>query len=79
MGRALYKLRSGAGRKRGPTKKKNGSDFGTERARTTVPILLPDALPTAGPEPKLYVTAAGSRNAWSFELDGAPNCFGANA
>jgi hypothetical protein len=49
------------------------------RSHTTVPILLPDVLATAGKDPKLYVTASGSKNAWSFELDGLPNCFGADA
>jgi len=47
--------------------------------KTTVPILLPASLPFAGKVPKLYPSGTGSKNAWSLELAGAPNCGGADA
>jgi hypothetical protein len=47
--------------------------------QTTVPILLPAKLPTAGRTPKLYVTGGGTRNSWNLELAGAPGCGSANA
>ena len=49
------------------------------KKKTTVAVILPASLPFAAKVPKLYATGAGSRNAWSFELDGAPFCGSANA
>jgi hypothetical protein len=47
--------------------------------KTTVPVLLPSTLPFAGKVPKLYPAGTGSKNAWSLDLSGAPNCGRANA
>ena len=49
------------------------------KKKTTVAVILPASLPFAAKVPKLYATGAGSRNAWSFALDGAPLCGSANA
>jgi hypothetical protein len=49
------------------------------KAKTTVPVFPPAALPFGGKVPRLYAVGFGSRNAWGFELDGAPNCGSANA
>jgi hypothetical protein len=48
--------------------------------KTTVAVLLPARLPFAGKVPaKLYAAGSGSRNAWTLELDGAPDCRSADA
>jgi len=49
------------------------------KKKTTVAVILPASLPFAASVPKLYATGGGSRNAWRLELDGAPECGGANA
>ncbi len=49
------------------------------KKKTTVAVLLPASLPFAGKVPRLYPTGSGSRNAWSMDLSGAPNCGRANA
>ena len=45
---------------------------------TTVPVLLPALLPTGGTY-KVYGTGYATKSTWNLELDGAPNCGGANA
>lgn len=47
--------------------------------KTTVPVLLPSKLPFAAKVPKLYPSGSGTRNAYTLELAGAPNCGSANA
>ena len=47
--------------------------------QTSAAILLPVTLPTAGADPKLYATGAGTKKGWDLELAGAPNCGGADA
>jgi hypothetical protein len=49
------------------------------QSRTTVAVLLPAKLPTAGRTPKLYASGFGIGSAWSLSLAGAPNCGNANA
>ena len=49
------------------------------KTRTTVAVLLPAKLPTAGRTPKLYASGAGTGTGWSLSLGGAPNCGGADA
>jgi len=46
---------------------------------TTVPVLLPDALPLGGKAPRLYADGGGDRRSWVLVLAGAPRCGGANA
>ena len=48
------------------------------KAATTVPILLPRALPLGG-RYKLYSRGSSARASYVFSLEGAPNCRGANA
>jgi hypothetical protein len=49
------------------------------KRQTAVAILLPETLPTAGADPKLYAGGSGTANSWRLELDGAPSCHGADA
>jgi hypothetical protein len=48
------------------------------QARTTIPVLLPDAL-ALDYGGKLYVSGGATRREWSIGFDGAPGCGGANA
>jgi hypothetical protein len=51
--------------------------LGGVKAKTSVPILLPDTLPTdVAP---LYASGSGHRTHWELSLAGAPDCGGANA
>jgi hypothetical protein len=47
------------------------------KAKTALPILLPDALP--GVSEKLFPSGSGARREYSFALAGAPDCGGATA
>jgi hypothetical protein len=47
------------------------------KAKTTLSILLPDALPDVSE--KLYPSGSGAVREYSFALAGAPDCGGANA
>jgi hypothetical protein len=49
------------------------------KKETTVPVLLPHALPLGGRAPKLYADGGGDRRGWVLLLAGAPRCGGANA
>jgi hypothetical protein len=46
-------------------------------ARTRLTVLLPDTMPSDGT--RLFPSAVGSRRSYSFGLDAAPDCGGANA
>jgi hypothetical protein len=45
---------------------------------TSVPVLLPAALPLGGTY-RLYPSGGGTRGSWQLSLAGAPSCGGANA
>jgi hypothetical protein len=47
------------------------------KAKTAIPILLPDAMPSDSAE--LYPSAFGSRREYSIGLGAVPDCGGANA
>ena len=47
--------------------------------KTTVPVLLPSKLPFVDKVPKLHPSGSGTRNAFTLEFAGAPNCGSANA
>jgi hypothetical protein len=49
----------------------------TVKAKTKVPVLLPDRMPFDDIE--LFATGSGRTRGWDLELAGAPDCGGANA
>jgi hypothetical protein len=49
----------------------------TVKAKTKVPVLLPDRMPYDDGE--LFASGSGRRRAWELSLAGAPDCGGANA
>jgi hypothetical protein len=51
----------------------------TVKRHTSVAILLPATLATAGSDPKLFAGGSATATTWDLELSGAPNCGGADA
>lgn len=56
-----------------------GKQLAAVKRKTALAVLLPGNLPFGGRVPRVYVSSYGTRDTWGFELDGAPNCGGADA